>query len=258
MAGGGEIELEDDAGVLRARLSLQPPGTNGGQADISFTVDDIVGQPVVKVLPALRLLNTLRPPYEVQIRGEVGAAIHAAMTPEEDQSFIDDSLLHHLENLGTIQDLAQVTVTVPESIVREWAQSLDELLRMRAGEVINGTWTDIKAELNTSRSRLTSLITERGALAMEKEIRFEVDGEKVSLGTFCTIVKDARLADNQPRNTKKVVFVPGDDNTYVQRAGPLVRDAPLVTTAEPGTGRIQPRPRKPAKIRARRKKRKRG
>jgi hypothetical protein len=221
--GGAEVRLTDDAGVIDGILRLHPPDPDGhGRANFTFSVRETAGEPLMPVLPAMRLLRTFRAPNRGQLRPEFGATVYTESEVGDDE-YLDEVVFDYFENLAYLQALATKPVLVPDMVERRWAAELDQTVRMLKGEVLTDTWDEITLELTVPRSKLKGVFAaDSGALALERNMLWDIGGEQVDLGPFTTICSTARLADKQPKNTRKAILVPGDDPTMTRRAGPLV------------------------------------
>jgi len=229
-AGGTEIRLADSTRLFTGELRLMPPNRNDPEQrtlTFSFAIGEIIGQPVLRVLPVVRLLSLFELPNELQLRPEYGNQV-LARSPLEQVGYMTESAQIHLEDLATLQSYADQPVLVPEAIDPPLANDLHELARMLRGETITGSWDNVTMHLQPGVSRdefATQFATQfagEAPLALEQEISVTLGGQTIALGPFTTIMQSSHFGESQPEDESLAVLEPLDDISYTRRAGPVV------------------------------------
>jgi hypothetical protein len=222
MAGGIALTLGPVGEVLSGSLRITPPDGDGkAGATLNLSVSDPTGLPVESVLPALGLCADLDDGTELQIRPQYGQATLLSAPAPEDQFGIPPAMLRHLRDLSVLQTFADAPILVPEEVDVAVARSIRELARMLSGEMVTGTWTGVTFTLNPDADR-SDLVESHGGefrLALTNSIAVTLGDQEVHLGEFTTVLRTARLADQQPADEQQAALVPGSDNTYWKRIG---------------------------------------
>lgn len=222
--GGVDLAASDGAGVLRVRFRLWPNDAEGaGKLTFDTVLQELHGRPVHEVAPVVRLLARFAPPHELQWLGEYGSRVLAGHPFPEDVAPVSQGLFRFLEDLAVIQDHVRDTVVVPDNIDHEAVETVTTVAHLiRYGE-LRGTWTDMTMHLHEGvlPADLAVILGGQGALAVESSWALELAGHTYDMGVAHRIAATTRLADEQPEDGRSVRLVPADDNTMIQRLGPL-------------------------------------
>lgn len=224
--GGVEFSATDRAAILNVRFRLWPK-EDGSPDKLTFdtTLSDIGGQPVEEVLAVAQLLARFASPHELHWLEEYGSRSLAVHRFVDDAALVSEELFAFIANLSVVQGHVRGTVLLPHSIDEQTARTVAEVAHLfRHGE-LHGKWTDIEMQLKegVTPGDIKSLIGDQGALLLETSWVLELEGQRYDLGPMHQVAAMARLADEQPEGGKSVRLVPGDDNSLVQRLGPLPR-----------------------------------
>lgn len=221
---GIRVEATDDAEVLHVLFELLPQDAeSSGRMSFHTELNLDDGTPIQALIPAIRLVSGFCPPHELQWLTQYGNRILQSHKFDTDARLIDPVVKRFLENLSTIQDHVRDTVIVPREIDHgniSDASQVAELLR--AGEV-RGTWQSIELRLRpgVSRGDLSESFANQSTLVQEGEWSLRLGDHEYNIGVAHEILAKAALAADQPDDGSLIRLVPGTDDSFIRRLGPI-------------------------------------
>jgi hypothetical protein len=220
--GGTEIRLTDLSGYFSASIRIAPSDDGLGAAgEFTISMADVTGEVVAEVLPIFQLLHQVHAPNRLQLRPALGSSVIAGFVVGDEIEAPGSGIVHYFEDLAFLQDFASEPFRVPLEVDRSLAISLREIVRMMLGETVHGTWTEVNVTLHTPREDVTLQPGSEMMLATSETLSVKIGGQVIDLGEFTRILPTAQLALDQPDDVYQARLVPGADNSYTQRVGPL-------------------------------------
>jgi hypothetical protein len=213
-----EVHLKDSSGLFTARMLVPNPAVPDAPSSLTFHLEDPAGRPVLEVLPALRLMADHGQTH-LQVRPRYGNSVLGTAKVGPDQLAVSKGTLHHLEDLAFLQGWAEHPLLVPSEVDPPQASELSSYARMLRGEVLTGTWTSLAVNLTAPRSDVPNITGDTGALLLIADVTFSHSEGEVALGQFSSLYANASLADVQPADETKAVFVPNGESTFTRSAG---------------------------------------
>jgi hypothetical protein len=119
--GGVELAGVDAGGAFDVRIQLLPTqDEERRQARLTISGRDFIGVPVRRLLPGLRIMETLRAPHELLWRPEFGPAILSRMLlPPEPVIQLPTGSLRLVEAMSLIQEHSSIPIVMPEELASE-------------------------------------------------------------------------------------------------------------------------------------------
>lgn len=219
----------------RGRSGIRFTATDGSQAvevegrtnndtqrasfNYSVQLGRLEGRPVRACLDVVRFSTMLREPNRLALAFRHSGSF-ATSEPILGGVFADGQavLLSLLEDLSTIQDRCAVPLLWDSDEAAEDQGDIQLCASLLRGESIEGTWTDLRADMLPDGRSIIEAIKEPSAVVFEREIRFEVFGQSLAIGTERLVFDAAEptIGAERPDGSFDVTFTPAGSSRYVR------------------------------------------
>lgn len=207
--GSGAVQVDGRTSSAQRRATF----------NYSIQLDHLEGQPVRACLEVVRFTTALREPNRLALAFQHGG-VFATSEPISGAVFADDesALLALLTDLSTLQQCCPAPLRWNSDEAADEQRDIIECAALLRGEAVEGTWTDFQAEMLPDGRPEIDAITEPSAIMCERDLGFEIFGQKFALGTerlvFDTVVPT--IEETRSDGSFRVVFRPGGSDRFVR------------------------------------------
>lgn len=191
------------------------------RASFNYTVqlDRLEGQPVRACLEVVRFSTALQEPNRLALAFRHGG-VFATSEPIIGATFAEEqaALLSLLEDLSILQERCPVPLRWSSAEAAEDQRDIRECAALLRGETIEGTWTELNANMLSGARQSIEALTDPGALVHERELGFEIFGQRFTLGAERVVFEAVVpiIYATEPDGSFHVRFTPGPNDRFVR------------------------------------------